>query len=86
MTLAPSANCVGTAEEIKSELQKAAPNAVVSVTEKDGSFEAVIRNVTEALAVNTDNLFHKNLRNYGRQRPKTAAFPLLRHAPRLATR
>ena len=59
LTLAPSANCVGTAEEIKSELQKAAPNAVVSVTEKDGSFEAVIRNVTEALAVNTDNLFHK---------------------------
>lgn len=59
LTLAPSANCVGTAEEIKSELQKTAPNAVVSVTEKDGSFEAVIRNVTEALAVNTDNLFHK---------------------------
>lgn len=59
LTLAPSANCVGTAEEIKSELQKAAPNAVVSVTEKDGSFEAVIRNVTAALAVNTDNLFHK---------------------------
>ena len=59
LTLTPSANCVGTAEEIKSELQKAAPNAVVSVTEKDGSFEAVIRNVTEALAVNTDNLFHK---------------------------
>lgn len=59
LTLAPSANCVGTAEEIKSELQKAAPNAVISVTEKDGSFEAVIRNVTEALAVNTDNLFHK---------------------------
>ena len=59
LTLAPSANCVGTAEGIKSELQKAAPNAVVSVTEKDGSFEAVIRNVTEALAVNTDNLFHK---------------------------
>lgn len=59
LTLTPSTNCVGTAEEIKSELQKAAPNAVVSVTEKDGSFEAVIRNVTEALAVNTDNLFHK---------------------------
>lgn len=59
LTLTPSANCVGTAEEIKSELQKAAPNAVVSVTEKDGSFEAVIRNVTEALAINTDNLFHK---------------------------
>lgn len=59
LTLAPSANCVSTAEEIKSELQKAAPNAVVSVTEKDGSFEAVIRNVTTALAVNTDNLFHK---------------------------
>lgn len=59
LTLTPSANCVGTAEEIKSELQKAAPNAVVSVTEKDCSFEAVIRNVTEALAVNTDNLFHK---------------------------
>ena len=59
LTLAPSANCVSTTEEIKSELQKAAPNAVVSVTEKDGSFEAVIRNVTEALAVNTDNLFHK---------------------------
>lgn len=59
LTLTPSANCVGTAEAIKSELQKAAPNAVVSVTEKDGSFEAVIRNVTEALAVNTDNLFHK---------------------------
>lgn len=59
LTLTPSANCVGTAEEIKSELQKAAPNAVVSVTEKDGSFEAVIRNVTTALAVNTDNLFHK---------------------------
>ena len=59
LTLTPSANCVGTAEEIKSELQKTAPNAVVSVTEKDGSFEAVIRNVTEALAVNTDNLFHK---------------------------
>ncbi|MFR4414978.1 MAG: InlB B-repeat-containing protein, partial [Butyricicoccus sp.] len=46
LTLTPSANCVGTAEEIKSELQKAAPNAVVSVTEKDGSFETVIRNVT----------------------------------------
>lgn len=59
LTLTPSANCVGTAEEIKSELQKAAPHAVVSVTEKDGSFEAVIRNVTEALAINTDNLFHK---------------------------
>lgn len=59
LTLAPSANCVGTAEEIKSELQKAAPNAVVSVTEEDGSFEAVIRNVTETLAVNTDNLFRK---------------------------
>lgn len=59
LTLTPSTNCVGTAEEIKSELQKAAPNAVVSVTEKDSSFEAVIRNVTEALTVNTDNLFHK---------------------------
>ena len=59
LTLTPSTNCVGTAEEIKSELEKAAPNAVVSVTEKDSSFEAVIRNVTEALAVNTDNLFHK---------------------------
>ena len=59
LTLAPSANCVGTAEEIKSELQKAAPSAVVSVTENNGSFEAVIRNVTEALTVNTDNLFHK---------------------------
>ena len=59
LTLTPSANCVSTAEEIKSELQKAAPNAVISVTEKDGSFEAVIRNVTEALTVNTDNLFHK---------------------------
>lgn len=59
LTLTPSTNCVGTAEEIKSELEKAAPNAVVSVTEKDGSFEAVICNVTEALAVNTDTLFHK---------------------------
>lgn len=59
LTLTPSTNCVGTAEEIKSELEKAAPNAVVSVTEKDSSFEAVIRNVTEALTVNTDNLFHK---------------------------
>ena len=59
LTLTPSANCVGTAEEIKSELEKAAPNAVVSVTENNGSFEAVIRNVTEALTVNTDNLFHK---------------------------
>ena len=85
-TLAPSANCVGTAEEIKSELQKAAPNAVVSVTEKDGSFEAVIRNVTEALAVNTDNLFHKTYAITAGKPAKTAAFPLLRHAPRLATR
>lgn len=59
LTLTPSTNCVGTAEEIKSELQKAAPNAVVSVTEKDGSFEVVIRNVTAALTVNTDTLFHK---------------------------
>lgn len=59
LTLAPSTNCVGTAEEIKSELEKAAPSAVVSVTENNGSFEAVIRNVTAALAVNTDNLFHK---------------------------
>ncbi|GAB6114313.1 S-layer family protein [Agathobaculum butyriciproducens] len=59
LTLTPSTNCVGTAEEIKSELEKAAPNAVVSVTENNGSFEAVIRNVTEALTVNTDNLFHK---------------------------
>ena len=59
LTLKPSANCVGTAEEIKTELEAAAPSAVVSVTEKDGTFEAVIRNVTAALTVNTDNLFHK---------------------------
>ena len=75
----------GTAEEIKSELQKAAPNAVVSVTEKDGGFEAVIRNVTEALAVNTDNLFHKTYAITA-GKAETATFPLLRHAPRLATK
>ncbi len=60
LTLKPSTNCVGTAEEIKTELQKAAPNAVVDVTEKDdGTFEAIIRNVTAALTVNTDTLFHQ---------------------------
>ena len=74
LTLAPSANCVGTAEEIKSELQKAAPNAVVSVTEKDGSFEAVIRNVTDSSGGQHRQSVPQNLRNYGRQGRKRQRF------------
>ena len=74
LTLAPSANCVGTAKEIKSELQKAAPNAVVSVTEKDGSFEAVIRNVTDSSGGQHRQSVPQNLRNYGRQGRKRQRF------------
>ena len=86
LTLTPSANCVGTAEEIKSELQKAAPNAVVSVTEKDGSFEAGYPQRNRQLWRSTPTICSTKLTQLRPARPKTAAFPLLRHAPRLATR
>ena len=59
LTLTPSTNCVAPPKKLSPNSRRRLRMPLFPSPRRTCSFEAVIRNVTEALTVNTDNLFHK---------------------------